>query len=203
MNLLVNAVEALERHAPSNPTIEFRASSDHADGSLSLVFRDNGPGISEEVIRKAAEPFYTTKKRGLSTGLGLSVVDSFARMIGGEFRLESPESGGAVAALHLPAPASTPPPADSAQVGVDIEDPRISALCVELLRGMGCMMDDGKEQDHADFIVISREESERKGRRSSDDAAHTGPREIAVEPSRGMAGMRKTLFDALFPRNTT
>lgn len=64
--------------------------------------RDNGRGMDETTLVRAAEPFFTTKDAGAGTGLGLSMVDGFVAQSGGAMRIESrPESGTSVE-LWLP-----------------------------------------------------------------------------------------------------
>lgn len=61
--------------------------------------------MSEEVRRRALEPYYTTKGTG-GTGLGLPQVYGFLRQIGGEVQLESqPGKGTTVSLLFPKAPA--------------------------------------------------------------------------------------------------
>ena len=60
-----------------------------------LGIADNGPGMTPEVRAHAFDAFYTTKKRGLGTGLGLSLVRSVVVNAGGEIDIEtSPGKGG-------------------------------------------------------------------------------------------------------------
>ncbi len=44
---------------------------------------DNGDGVSEEIIDRIFEPFYTSKPLGEGTGLGLSLCRSMAHQMGG------------------------------------------------------------------------------------------------------------------------
>ncbi len=67
-----------------------------------LVIRviDNGPGFDRSETGRLMEAFYTTKSHG--TGLGLAVVQAVVKAHQGQFTIESPEQGGAVATLRLP-----------------------------------------------------------------------------------------------------
>ena len=58
--------------------------------------------MDEDTLRRAAEPFFTTKQVGEGTGLGLSAVQGLAEQSGGAFRLESKLGHGTTAALWLP-----------------------------------------------------------------------------------------------------
>ena len=67
---------------------------------LSVV--DTGYGMSRETLRKATEPFFSTKELGKGTGLGLSMVHGLALQLGGALRLVSQEGRGTRAELWLP-----------------------------------------------------------------------------------------------------
>jgi two-component system sensor histidine kinase RegB len=53
------------------------------------VVEDRGTGMSEEMLRRAGEPFFTTKEPGRGMGLGLFLVRLVAERCGAEFSMES------------------------------------------------------------------------------------------------------------------
>ena len=63
---------------------------------------DTGHGMSEDVRRKAVDPFFTTKEPGKGTGLGLSLVNAFAMRTGGACRIESELGRGTTIKIYLP-----------------------------------------------------------------------------------------------------
>ena len=65
--------------------------------------KDTGMGMDEETLRRAHEPFFTTKDVGQGTGLGLSMVHGLAAQSGGAFQLRSKPGRGTTAFLWLPA----------------------------------------------------------------------------------------------------
>ncbi|HEY0000933.1 MAG TPA: response regulator [Actinoplanes sp.] len=67
-----------------------------------LTIRDTGQGMTPETLQRAVEPFFTTKGRGLGTGLGLATVYGISNQLGGVLRLESTVGRGAVVTIHLP-----------------------------------------------------------------------------------------------------
>ncbi|ONF45125.1 PAS domain-containing sensor histidine kinase [Marinobacter lutaoensis] len=69
-------------------------------GTLVIRVSDNGPGFAASETARLLEAFYTTKSHG--TGLGLAVVQAVTKAHQGQFTIEAPESGGAVATLTLP-----------------------------------------------------------------------------------------------------
>jgi signal transduction histidine kinase/CheY-like chemotaxis protein len=102
-NLVLNAVDAMP--AGGRLTVETRA----AGGRVSLVVADTGTGMSDTVLRRAHEPFFTTK--GVkATGLGLSVAYGIVRSHGGELTVESEEGRGTTVTLTLPRALTPPPP---------------------------------------------------------------------------------------------
>ena len=63
---------------------------------------DTGCGMTPEQLRRATEPFYTTKAEGQGTGLGLSMVFGFAKQSEGHFQLYSEPGRGTTARLYIP-----------------------------------------------------------------------------------------------------
>jgi two-component system sensor histidine kinase RegB len=71
------------------------------DGAVRVVVRDEGAGMSADVLSRAGEPFYTTKEPGHGLGLGLFLAHVFAERFGGTLTLQSDR--GTTAVLELPA----------------------------------------------------------------------------------------------------
>ena len=86
-NLVQNALDAVADQPDGEVTISTEAS--RPDGAAGRVIRlkvvDNGPGFSEKVLKRAFEPYVTTKARG--TGLGLAVVKKIVEEHGARIRL--------------------------------------------------------------------------------------------------------------------
>lgn len=75
------------------------------DQSLRFVeisVTDDGPGMNDEVKRRAIDPFFSTKDMNTGTGLGLSMVYGFLRQTGGELRIYSEEGHGTTVRMMLP-----------------------------------------------------------------------------------------------------
>jgi signal transduction histidine kinase len=67
-----------------------------------IAVQDSGSGMDEATLKRAAEPFYTTKGVGKGTGLGLSTVHGLAAQSGGAMRLVSRVGEGTTVQLWLP-----------------------------------------------------------------------------------------------------
>jgi PAS domain S-box-containing protein len=76
---------------------------------------DTGEGMDEETLRKATEPFFTTKGVDKGTGLGLSMVHGFAEQSGGRLILYSQKAKGTTAELWLPVAKASVQPVTPAQ----------------------------------------------------------------------------------------
>jgi len=108
LNLTVNARDAMPDGgqiviAIRDEVIRGQDGSRLKPGSyICLTVSDNGAGMDEETLRRATEPFFTTKGPGKGTGLGLSMVNGIAEQSGGWFDLRSRKGEGTIAELWLP-----------------------------------------------------------------------------------------------------
>ena len=87
MNLVINAMDALEGIQDRTPTITITTSLETAN--IRLMISDNGMGIDEQILNRVFEAFFTTKSAGKGTGLGLSLCYSIAQAHGGSIEIES------------------------------------------------------------------------------------------------------------------
>jgi len=78
-----------------------------------LDLSDSGSGMDEATLKRAAEPFFTTKGVGKGTGLGLSMVHGLAEQSGGRLVLRSSPGAGTTAEVWLPALAAENAPASA------------------------------------------------------------------------------------------
>jgi signal transduction histidine kinase len=92
LNVLKNAVQADAR--------KVKLGLEVADAVLRVVVRDDGPGMDEEALHRATEPFFTTKVTG--TGLGLSVTRQIVEDHEGSLRLASVPGEGTTVTIELP-----------------------------------------------------------------------------------------------------
>ena len=99
-NLLQNAEDALADS--SDPSIVVRSFA-VADGTR-VTITDNGSGFPEQLMRRAFEPYVTTKPKG--TGLGLVIVKKIIEEHGGTVELDNVAPHGARVTFTLPVPAA-------------------------------------------------------------------------------------------------
>jgi signal transduction histidine kinase/ActR/RegA family two-component response regulator len=167
LNFVINARDAM----PSGGTITLRARnrtlpSADADGMsgdvVGIEVSDTGEGMSEAVMAHAMEPFYTTKRVGKGSGMGLPQAYGFARQSGGSLRLESAVGQGTTVTLLLPRTAAQPSarPADNPQTAARAAQGSGRVLLVEdddlvrdtvsaALRTAGFDVDDADTGDEA------------------------------------------------------
>lgn len=100
INLVGNAIDALEESGPEKPCIEVHVGENLAGTEVWLRVADNGPGIDREVLDKMWSPFYTRKANG--TGLGLSICQKLVDAHGGTIETGGDASGGAEFLLSFP-----------------------------------------------------------------------------------------------------
>jgi PAS domain S-box-containing protein len=112
MNLATNASLAMEEEggaleidlvdidfAPDSPVLE----PDMMPGEyVQLVVKDTGAGMSPDVMRRAFEPFFTTRVRGKGTGMGLAVVYGIVKNLQGMITVESEAGKGSTFRVSLP-----------------------------------------------------------------------------------------------------
>ena len=93
-NLLQNALGAVAERADARVEVrtELAHSASNEVRAVRLVVTDNGPGFAEKVLKRAFEPYVTTKTKG--TGLGLAVVRKIADEHGARLRVGNLREGG-------------------------------------------------------------------------------------------------------------
>ncbi len=84
MNLINNAIDAI---GPGGGLLEVRSRTEGDEVVVDIA--DTGHGISEGVMSRMFEPFYTTKPVGKGTGLGLSICYGIIKKLGGKLTVES------------------------------------------------------------------------------------------------------------------
>lgn len=109
-NLIGNAADAMESKGIVRVACEYETAATGASGTgtpdshnfARITIADEGSGMSEDVRKRAFDPFFSTKRPGTGTGLGLSVVYGIVEKWGGEVRIESKEGAGTVIHILVP-----------------------------------------------------------------------------------------------------
>jgi nitrogen fixation/metabolism regulation signal transduction histidine kinase len=95
INLIKNAIES------GSPEDEVTLAVAERGYGVAIEVRDRGGGLTEEVLRDALLPFYSTKPKG--TGLGLTLCREIVDAHGGRLSIANREGGGALVTVWLPA----------------------------------------------------------------------------------------------------
>ena len=158
LNLCINARDAMPDGGDlqiSSSNRDFDASEAaafemHPGGYVCLSVSDTGTGMSDEVAKRAFDPFYTTKPLGQGTGLGLSMIYGFAKQSDGQVRIASELGSGTTVSLYLPrhreeaevddaaSGTSAAPRASGGETVLIVDDePSIRMLVSEVLTDLG------------------------------------------------------------------
>jgi signal transduction histidine kinase len=111
LNLITNAFYTVAEKKKNQPgyvpmvTVATKRLNAFANGlgrRVEISVKDNGMGISDKVIDKIFQPFFTTKPPGQGAGLGLSLSYDIVKAHGGELKVETKEGEGAEFIIWLP-----------------------------------------------------------------------------------------------------
>jgi PAS domain S-box-containing protein len=153
INIVLNARDAMPEGGDLRVETRLRPAGGGAGGrEVLLSVGDSGLGMAPGVKARATEPFFTTKRPGEGTGLGLAMVHGFVQQSGGRLEIESELGRGALITLSFPAaeavrapprPTRRPPaPAPAADVTRPLvlvvdDNAEIAALAEETLLDAG------------------------------------------------------------------
>jgi len=102
-NVVHNAVQSLPRGRAERRSVTVSTWTDDVTGRAIVEIRDAGVGMDEDVLRRAFEPYFTTRPVGQGAGLGLPVARGIVRAVGGEIEIESKRFLGTRVQVSLPA----------------------------------------------------------------------------------------------------
>jgi signal transduction histidine kinase len=100
VNLVSNALDALEESATPEPVVEIETGENLASTEVWVRVRDNGPGIPPEIQERVFRPFFTSKENG--TGLGLALTRKVVEAHDGTIELTSVPGEGVEFVVTLP-----------------------------------------------------------------------------------------------------
>ncbi|HEX2837066.1 MAG TPA: HAMP domain-containing sensor histidine kinase, partial [Phycisphaerales bacterium] len=134
-NLVQNACDVLSTQGAGNIWVSATLAKDGA--TVSVAVRDDGPGMTPEVLSRCTEPFFTTKPRGRGTGLGLSLVRSALERQGGRLVIESSFGKGSTFTLVMPVAGRGDRPQGLRQAFLTVQNARVRAMIAALLSPVG------------------------------------------------------------------
>ena len=156
LNLVINARDAMNGQGRltielGNASLDDAYAREHDDVEpgqfVMLAVSDTGCGIPAGIIDRVFDPFFSTKKEGEGSGLGLSMVYGFVKQSGGHVKIYSEVGEGTTIRLYLPrargcedvevAAAEGPVVGGSETILVVEDDPEVRATVVELLSDLG------------------------------------------------------------------
>jgi len=148
LNLILNARDAIGQRGGEILLGARRV----RDTWLELTVEDDGPGFSDEALRRGLDPFFTTKG-GEGSGLGLAMVFDQASLCGGNVRLSNRAMGGAKVTLRLPLrPAD---PHVEARLVLLVEDsPEIRTHVREMLCAIGHTVIEAANTAEAEALAV-------------------------------------------------
>ena len=174
MNLIINARDAMPEGGVIAISMEEPTSAEPEHDTLILRVKDSGVGMTERVLRKVTEPFFTTKETGKGTGLGLSMVAGFVDQSSGKLEIESTPGKGTTISISLPATTRSGENAHSSRatelswfegrrLAVVDDDEGVRIVLSEQLRDIGAMVEEFSsgadileafDQEKAKFDVV-------------------------------------------------
>ena len=98
LNIIQNSLEAM----PKGGKITISAESVEQNRAVAIKIQDTGAGIPSDMIDKACEPFFSTRKNEGLRGLGLAIVRDIIKTHGGKMEITSPPGKGTSIILYLP-----------------------------------------------------------------------------------------------------
>jgi len=111
VNIITNAEQAMtEAHSKG----KLRVKTQRVGEMIRIAFTDDGPGISEDSLKRIFDPFFTTKEVGGGTGLGLSICYGVVEEHGGHMYARSKPGKGATFVVELPIASDDQPVAEQA-----------------------------------------------------------------------------------------
>ena len=99
MNILMNAVQAMNERGTITIVTRYDRSSNSAEAAIS----DTGQGVPPEEIDRIFDPFFTTKESGHGTGLGLSIAYGIVTSHRGTIFVQSEVGKGSMFTIRMPA----------------------------------------------------------------------------------------------------
>jgi two-component system NtrC family sensor kinase len=132
LNLVGNARDAMPNGGSLTISVGLSFAPEGASAErVEVRIKDNGQGMTPEVLRRVFEPFFTTKERGKGTGLGLSQVYGFVQQSDASIDVQSEVGRGTCITISFPKSADPPIAVEPAKAGIARQDNALTILIVE------------------------------------------------------------------------
>lgn len=172
LNIALNARDAM----PTGGLLTISTAKIHLNGDapargltpgdyIAIELADEGEGMSDQVVARAAEPFFTTKATGKGTGLGLAMASGFVQQSRGRMEIESGLGDGTTVRLLFPV----------AVMDRHAEDDAPPRAFLQPVRGAAHIL---LVEDNAEVRALARENLEEAGYRVT--AAESGDAGLAA-----------------------
>lgn len=125
LNIITNAEQAISSMRDRGV---LKISIAHLDGRVCVKIADDGPGIPAEMIGKIFDPFFSTKRPGGGSGLGLTICHAVAKEHGGSIEVQSVPGSGATFQVFLPVAAGEPAKKPQRELRARKAAPKVEAL---------------------------------------------------------------------------
>lgn len=162
-NLVQNAGEVFKDRESGEVVVWAERGAD--THTMRIGVSDDGPGMTPEVRQRCLEPFFTTKTRGISTGLGLALVHGIVQKAGGIVEINTELGRGTTFILTLPAGTDADLEAASRaqrpMAVISLHDDRIRAYVTSVMQAMAFHVVLGDQPTHADAMLWMTDPSER------------------------------------------
>lgn len=137
-NLVQNAGDAMKARGYGHVTVWAEPGQEDGAPTVRVGVTDDGPGMSPEVRQRCMEPFFTTKARQLSTGLGLALVHGIVQRAHGSVAIDTTPGIGTTFVVSLPAhaPRADTSAAPRPAATVRVKDRRLRGLVAAMLESM-------------------------------------------------------------------
>jgi PAS domain S-box-containing protein len=153
--LLINAAEAMPVERPRELSRVLLRGTVFDSEHVTFEFADNGIGMGDDARRRAFDAYFTTKPRGIGTGLGLPIVRSIVDRVGARIELNSQPGVGTTVRILMPI--ARPDVFVNAPLTVAVvpSDGRLLDVIFSLLRTYGVDPIEVNDPEFADVYVAS------------------------------------------------
>jgi signal transduction histidine kinase/ActR/RegA family two-component response regulator len=150
LNLITNARTAMLDSAGTIKVTVRQAQAKeqlpHQTDTLILEVQDQGIGMTEKVRSRLFEPYFTTRRGGRGTGLGLTIVHRVTTELGGDIQIDSEPGVGSTFRVRLPRtgqtpvlpePSSSPVPQGEGRIMIVDDDAAVLATASQMVESLG------------------------------------------------------------------